>query len=109
MILARDTVRGAFYRRTRGETPGRWMERLPYGAGHLSKRLKGKQARGALTASEATMLGKLNSCPDFIPMLVHLRGVDPFTSDMFEVKWALLVHPDAPFRQVASRPGYRMA
>jgi len=85
------------------------MERLPYGAGHLSKRLKGKQARGALTASEATMLGKLNSCPDFIPMLVHLRGVDPFTSDMFEVKWALLVHPDAPFRQVASRPGYRMA
>jgi hypothetical protein len=104
MILARDAVRGAFYRRPRGESPGRWMEVPAYDSSTLKARLS---RRLAPSANDVAMLVQLTRRPDLVPLVVVLRGTDPMTGDRYETRpHVVLVPGDVPLRQVASRPGF---
>jgi hypothetical protein len=108
MTLAKDTVHGRFYRRTRNESEGAWWERHKRNPTEEAERLtfKGQTRDGGYTlpGDQVFLLAQCRRHPDWILMTQFYRSRDQFKDRNVDWKRNALVPPDTRFVEVASRP-----
>ena len=105
MILAKDTVPGKCYRRTRGAAKGVFYTRPARSAEAHAAKLKKKGT--SVMGNEMSLLLSWREDKSLILLRRHNRGTDPFSGNRFEVKTWILVDPDLRLRELKAKPGYK--
>lgn len=104
-VKAMEAEQGRIYRATRGAWKGAYFTVSPLTTEKLVKRLARRRDR--LNGRECGLLALAVRHPDWPVFVWHLRGIDPFTNQRFEIKRTMVLPPDTRLREVQSKPGYR--